>query len=361
MGLSDSQKWLVLVFAAVVGALLYYLAPILMPFAIAAFLAYLGDPLVDRLETYRLNNVQLNRTWSVVVVFFGIIVFATALLLIIIPTLEYQVSEFIEKLPSYLNWFNKSVIPGLQKYLGKGVRPLKTDQLLAMTRSYWQGDETQGETLLQSVSHSGAVIVGWVMNLLLIPVITFYLLRDWDRLMRSIHDLFPRRYADTVSKLAVEVDEVLGAFVRGQFYVMLAMGVIYSLGLLSIGLDLALLIGMTAGLISFVPYMGVIVGIGLAFVAALLQFQDAVHFVSVLTVFGIGHAIEGMLLTPWLVGNKIGLHPVAVIFAVLAGGQLFGFLGILLALPLASVIMVLLRHIHERYTVSGFYSHHSHS
>lgn len=360
MNLSDSQKWLILVFAVSICGILYCLAPILMPFAIAAFLAYLGDPLVDRLETYHFGDFQLNRTLSVVVVFFGIILFATTLLLIIIPTLEYQVSEFIEKLPSYLNWFNKSVVPSLQKYLSKGVRPLKTDQLLAMTRNYWQGGEGEGETLLQSVSHSGAVIVGWIMNLLLIPVITFYLLRDWDELMQRIHDLFPRRYTNTVSKLALEVDEVLGAFVRGQFYVMLAMGVIYSLGLLTIGLDLALLIGMTAGMISFVPYMGVIVGVGLAFVATLLQFQDAVHFISVLTVFGIGHAIEGMFLTPWLVGNKIGLHPVAVIFAVLAGGQLFGFLGILLALPVASVIMVLLRHLHERYTISGFYSHRTH-
>jgi predicted PurR-regulated permease PerM len=161
--------------------------------------------------------------------------------------------------------------------------------------------------------------------------------------------------AKTVGKLATEVDIVLGAFLRGQFYVMLAVGLIYSAGLLIIDLDLALLIGMIAGLISFVPYMGTIVGVGMACIAALLQFQDAMHLVSVLLVFGIGHSIEGMLLTPWLVGNKIGLHPVAVIFAVLAGGQLFGFLGILLALPVASVIMVLLRHVHERYTVSQFY------
>ncbi len=358
--MSDSQKWLVLAFVVAVGWLLYMLTPILMPFAIAAFLAYLGDPVVDRLETYLFKGYQLNRTLSVLVVFVGIILVATTLLLIIIPTIEYQVSEFIEKLPSYLNWFNKSVVPELQKYLGKGVRPLKIDQLIAMVRNYWQGGEAVAENLLESVSHSGAVIIGWVMNLLLIPVITFYLLRDWDNLMKQIHDLFPRRFANTVGKLASESDDVLGAFMRGQFYVMLAMGVIYSLGLLVIGLDLALLIGMTAGLISFVPYMGVIVGIGLACVAALLQFQDALHFISVLIVFAVGHSIESMFLTPWLVGNKIGLHPVAVIFAVLAGGQLFGFLGILLALPVASVIMVLLRHIHERYTVSGFYSSHSH-
>ena len=354
--MSDSQKWLVLAFGVALGWLLYRLAPILMPFAVAAILAYLGDPLVDRLETYRYRGFRLTRTLSVLVVFVGITLVATALLLVIIPTIEYQISEFVEKLPSYLQWLNRSVIPTLQKYLGRGIRPLKTEQLIGWVRSYWQDGETMGENLIQSVSHSGLVIIGWIMNLVLIPVITFYLLRDWDVLVVKVHDLFPRRAAGTVGKLAAEADDVLGAFLRGQFYVMLALAAIYSIGLLAIGLDLALPIGLMAGLISFVPYMGVIIGIGLASLAALLQFQDAVHLVSVLIVFGVGHGLESMWLTPWLVGNKIGLHPVAVMFAVLAGGQLFGFLGILLALPVASVIMVLLRHIHERYTDSGFYS-----
>lgn len=354
--MNDSQKWLALFFAAGLGWLLYVLAPILMPFAVAAILAYLGDPLVDRLEAWRYQNFRLNRTMAVTLVFLGIIIGATAILLVIIPTIEYQIGEFIDKLPSYLQWLNKSVVPTLQKYLGKGIRPLKTEQLIGLVRNYWQDGSTVTENLLQSVSHSGAVILGWLMNLVLIPVITFYLLRDWDELVVKVHDLFPRRMASTVGKLAAEADTVLGAFLRGQFYVMLALGLIYSVGLLLIGLDLALPIGMMAGLISFVPYMGAIVGIGMACVAAILQFQDGMYLLSVLIVFAIGHSLESMLLTPWLVGNKIGLHPVAVIFAVLAGGQLFGFLGVLLALPVASVIMVLLRHIHERYTFSGFYS-----
>ncbi len=354
--MSDSQKWLILAFVVGLSWLLYRLSPILMPFAVSAILAYLGDPLVDRLELFEYRGFRLNRTLAVIVVFLGITVLATAILLFIVPTIEYQISEFLDKLPSYLNWLNRSVIPGLQKYFGKGIRPLKTDQLIVYIRSYWQEGESGSENLLQSVSHSGAMIIGWLMNLVLIPVITFYLLRDWDELVVRIHDLFPRRAAATVSKLAAEVDEVLGAFFRGQFYVMLAVGALYSLGLLLIGLDLALLIGMIAGMISFVPYMGVLIGVGLGCLAALMQFQDVMHLVSVLIVFGVGHGLESMLLTPWLVGNKIGLHPVAVMFAVLAGGQLFGFLGILLALPVASVIMVLLRHIHERYTVSGFYS-----
>lgn len=357
MDMSDSKKWLVLAFTAVLGWLLYQLAPILMPFAFAAILAYLGDPLVDRLETFRYRSFRLNRTLAVMVVFFGIILVIATLLIIVIPALEYQISEFIDKLPSYLAWLNKSVIPVLQKYLGRSIRPLKSDQLVVFIRSHWQGDgDGATENLILSVSHSGAVIIGWVMNLVLIPVITFYLLRDWDDLMVRIHDLFPRRFAETVGKLASEADDVLGAFMRGQFYVMMAMGLIYSIGLWLIDLEVALLIGMIAGLISFVPYMGVVVGIVMAGMAALLQFQDAMHLVPVLIVFGVGHSLEGMLLTPWLVGNKIGLHPVAVMFAILAGGQLFGFLGVLLALPVASVIMVLLRHVHERYTDSHFYS-----
>jgi predicted PurR-regulated permease PerM len=355
MELNDSQKWLFLAFTAVLGWLVYQLAPILMPFAVSAGLAYVGDPLVDRLELFRYRSLRLNRTFSVLLVFFGIIFVIAALFIIVLPALEYQISDLLDKLPAYLNWVNKAVVPVLQKYLGRSIRPLQSDQLVMLIRSQWQTGGIS-ENIIVSVSHSGAVILGWVMNLLLIPVISFYLLRDWDGLMVQIHDLFPRRYSRLVSRLAKEVDEVLGAFMRGQFYVMLAMGLIYSFGLWLIDLQLALLIGMLAGLISFVPYMGVAVGLGSACLVAMLQFQNVLHIMPVLIVFAIGHSLESMWLTPWLVGNRIGLHPVAVIFAVLAGGQLFGFLGVLLALPLASVVMVLLRHIHERYTDSSFYS-----
>ncbi|MDT4329211.1 AI-2E family transporter [Methylomonas sp. MED-D] len=354
--LSDSQKWLVLAFLIGASALIYLLSPVLMPFAVAAVLAYLGDPLVDRLEALDFKGRSLSRTVAVVLVFSGISLAIAALLIVVIPALEYQIGEFIDKLPAYLNWLNRTVIPVLQKYLGRGVRPLHIEQLSTLIKNQWQDGGGVFENFMQSVSHSGAVIIGWLMNLVLIPVITFYLLRDWDVLVERVHDLFPRRYAATVGALAAEADDVLGAFLRGQFYVMLALGGIYSIGLWLVDLELALVIGMTAGLISFIPYMGALVGIVFSCIAALLQFQDAVHLLPVLMVFAVGQSLEGMVLTPWLVGNKIGLHPVAVMFAVMAGGRLFGFLGVLLALPVASVIMVLLRHLHERYTFSGFYS-----
>jgi predicted PurR-regulated permease PerM len=195
-----------------------------------------------------------------------------------------------------------------------------------------------------------------LMNLLLIPVVTFYLLRDWDILVAKIYDLLPRRIAPTTAKLAVEVNTVLSSFLRGQFYVMLALASIYSIGLMLVGLDLALLIGLMAGLVSFVPYLGATVGIVSACIAAVVQFHEVTPLISVAAVFLVGQVLEGTVLTPKLVGDKIGLHPVAVIFSVLAGGQLFGFLGILLALPIASIVMVFLRHVNELYRDSEFYA-----
>jgi len=188
-----------------------------------------------------------------------------------------------------------------------------------------------------------------------VPVVTFYLLRDWDKLMAGIQRLIPTRIEPIVSGLAAEIDDVMGAFIRGQFMVMIALALIYTTGLWLIGLDLAFAIGMLAGLLSIVPYLGTLVGVVAALIAAVFQFQDLIHAVLVLLVFGVGQTLEGMVLTPKLVGDKVGLHPVVVIFAVLAGGQLFGFLGILLALPVASALNVLLRYADVQYRKSHLF------
>ena len=182
------------------------------------------------------------------------------------------------------------------------------------------------------------------------------MMRDWDLLIRGIRDLLPRNLEDEVSRTASDVDEVLAAFFRGQLLVMFALGVIYSVGLSVLGLEFGVLIGMGAGLLSIVPYLGSIVGVLVAVGVAVFQFQDVVHPLLVLVVFAVGQSAEGMYLTPKLVGDQIGLHPVAVIFAVLAGGQLFGFLGILLALPVAAALNVLVRHAHGKYRESALYN-----
>lgn len=346
----DSHKWFLLSLTIVVGWLIYLLSPVLMPFVFSAILAYLGDPLTDKLETYRLS-----RTQAVIVVFLAMTLVLTLVLVLLIPQLEVQIANLISSLPAYARKLNDAVLPWLEQRFSITLKPIAIDELIALTKSHWQNAGGIVANTMTSISHSGGVIAAWLMNLLLIPVVTFYLLRDWDILVAKIYGLLPRRIIPTTAKLAGEVDSVLSAFFRGQFYVMLALGCIYSLGLGIVGLDLALLIGMLAGLVSFVPYLGAIVGIVSACIAALVQFHELTPLISVAVVFLIGQALEGTVLTPKLVGDKIGLHPVAVIFSVLAGGQLFGFLGILLALPIASIVMVFLRHVHDIYRDSEFY------
>jgi predicted PurR-regulated permease PerM len=349
--MSESQKWFSLAALAMGGLLLYLLAPVLTPFLAAAVLAYIGDPLVDRLEARKLS-----RTLAVVTVFFILSLCILLLLLILVPMLERQVTLLITKLPLYLRWLQDTGMPLLGERLGLDGPLLDLAALQESLREQWQQAGGAMKGVVGALSRSGLTLLAVVANLLLIPVVTFYMLRDWDLLVERLHELIPRRYEGVVARLARSSDEVLGAFLRGQLTVMLALGIIYSVGLSIVGLELALLIGMVAGVVSFVPYLGFIVGIIVAGIAALMQFQELMPLLYVAIVFGVGQTVEGMVLTPLLVGEKIGLHPVAVIFAVLAGGQLFGFFGVLLALPVAAVVMVLLRYTHERYVGSPLYT-----
>ena len=349
-GLTDSQKWLSLALVAGIGYLVYLLAPILTPFAIAALFAYLGDPITDRLET-----LGLKRTTAVVLVFLLLTLAVGTFVLILVPLLEGQIVQLVKRMPAIVDWLQQHVKALAVRYFDTELKLPAGGEIVGMLKEHGQQVGSIAADLLSRLSKSGAAVLGWIMNLVLIPVVTFYLLRDWDVMVQRIRELLPGTAEPTVVRLARESNEVLGAFLRGQVAVMLALGVIYTVGLWIVGVDLALLIGMVAGMISFVPYLGTIVGVAAGVVAAMFQFQDVLHVVLVLVVFGIGQAMEGMLLTPLLVGDRIGLHPVAVIFFVLAGGQLFGFLGILIALPAAAVLMVLIRYAHERYTQSGFY------
>ena len=349
--MTDAQRWQWLILGAVTLGLLYLLAPVLTPFVVAALLAYMGDPLADRLETWRLN-----RTLAVVVVFIVLSLVALLLLAVLLPMVEKQIGLLVAKLPAYLARLRELLLPLLNQVTDhQGGQLLDWDALSKDLGGYLKGAGNVAGKLFTTLSKSGLVVAGWLANLVLIPVVAFYLLRDWDRLIRCLRELLPRNMEQVITNLARESDEVLGAFFRGQLLVMLALGTIYTLGLWIVGLDLALLVGLIAGLVSFVPYLGFIIGILLAGVLALIQFHDSAHLLGVVGVFAVGQALEGMLLTPLLVGERIGLHPVAVIFAVLAGGQLFGFFGVLLALPVAAVIAVILRHMRHRYVSSELY------
>jgi len=356
--LSDSQKWMILLAISFGGFVLYLLSPVLMPFFAAALLAYLGDPVADRLEIKfqpRFSK-KLSRSIAVTIVFITLFIVLTIIALLILPLLSQQIGYLISNMPAYLDHIQNNVLPMVTKYMGieSSIFDLELFKKLFSTHYVQAGGVVS--QIVSSLASSGLVLAVWVANMVLIPVVTFYLLRDWDVLITHIDGLLPRKNLSVIRKLAKESDEVLSAFLRGQFVVMLALGAVYSTGLWFIDLKLALLIGMLAGLVSFVPYLGFIVGIVAASIAMLLQTHDVMQLIPVIIVFSIGQMLEGMLLTPVLVGDKIGLHPVAVIFAVLAGGQLFGFVGILLALPVAAVLVVMLRHMHNEYKSSSVFN-----
>lgn len=258
-------------------------------------------------------------------------------------------------MPRVLRWFNREGIPWIEKHVPVQIDRLDMDLIGEWLSSYWVEAGSAAGNVLTQVAKSSMDILALAGMLALIPVVTFYLLLDWDDLLARIRNLIPRNIEPRVSQLARECDDVLAAFLRGQLMVMVALGVVYAVGLQLVGLKLALVIGLLAGLGSIIPYFGFTIGIVSATAAALIQFGNINAVMMVWGVFAVGQAIEGWVLQPYLVGDKIGLHPVAVIFAIMAGGQLFGFVGMLLALPAAAVIMVLLRHAHERYQQSRLY------
>jgi predicted PurR-regulated permease PerM len=349
-GLSQ-RSLLILAAMALCLLVIHQLRPILPPFVIGALIAYLGDPLTDRLET-----LGCSRGLAAISVFTIIGLFMLLALVFMVPLLANQLDALVRGLPALYQWIAESALPWVQQRLDLPEQSLPGLRLKQTLADNWQSVGKMVASVARYVSGSGVNFLVFLGNLVLIPVVAFYLLRDWDKLMPRMLALLPRQWQDKAMSLAVESDEVIGAFLRGQFLVMLALGFIYSLGLWLVGLELAILIGSLAGLASIVPYLGTAVGIIAATAATVLQFQDLGMLLWVGLVFGIGQMIEGYLLTPMLVGDRIGLHPVAVIFAILAGGQLAGFTGVLLALPLAAVLMVFLRHLHEYYTDSEFYT-----
>jgi len=331
--------------------LVWVLAPILTPFVFALILAWLGDPLVDRLE-----RAGRSRNVAVTLVFTAMALIVLAGLLILVPLIERQIETLIASWPHYRDWFMLTALPWVEQRVGIELTEwLDFGHISQLVRDNWDRAGGIAATVLGYLSRSGFAVIGIVANVALLPVITFFFLRDWDLLVERVASLIPRDHLEIASRLARESSDVLSAFLRGQFLVMLVLGVMYGLGLWAVGLDLGILIGLIAGILTFVPYLGPASGIILGVIAALVQYGDWQHVAGVLAVFGIGQVIESYVLTPKLVGDRIGLHPVAVIFAVLAGGQLFGFLGMLLALPVAAVVNVLLRYARERYRHSSLY------
>jgi predicted PurR-regulated permease PerM len=262
----------------------------------------------------------------------------------------------VQRLPAVVDHFHQQVEPWLLQHFGIrfNVNPAYIQKLLT---EHWQSASSFVGSVLLSAGQKGLNLIGMLANILLLPVVLFYFLRDWDDMMTKIGELIPRDLIGRVKKIVKDIDSVVAEFLRGQLSVMLSLCVFYSVGLWLVGLDMALSIGMIAGLLSFVPYLGFALAFILAMILALLQFASLPEVVPVLLVFGVGQFVESFFLTPILVGDRIGLHPVLVILALMAGGQLFGFAGVLLALPVSAAIAVGLRYVKNSYLRSDTYLH----
>ena len=336
--------------------LLRLLTPVLTPFVVAAVLAYALTPVVDWLAA--LGRGRMPRLLAVLLVelLFGVVLLGIALL--IVPILARELPLMRDQLPPLLQQISALVQPLLHQW-GFNVA-LDMDSVRAFVKTYLNTNfqDAMG-SVLSSLKMGGSVAFSLVGNLVLIPVVLFYLLLDWKVLMARLRLLIPPKLRGASDAFMHDADAVLGQYLRGQLLVMLLLAVYYSLGLKLFGLDLAFPIGVFTGLAVFVPYLGFGLGLLLAGLAGLLQFSAVgglSHTVLMLVlVFGVGQVLESFVLTPRLVGQRIGLHPLAVIFALLAFGQLFGFLGVLVALPVSAVLLVAIRRIQARYLVSGLY------
>lgn len=310
---------------------LYFLSPIITPFFLGALLAYLGDPFVSFLK-----SKHIPRTVGVIVVFLLVIFLLATITLLVLPMMQGQIVLAIQKIPDLLLWINTHIpandylnITSIKKELAQHAQKIGSVVTLLIT----------------AVTHSTFAMIDFVMNLILVPVVAFYLMRDWPKIMLNIQMILPVSSRANILSLAQQCNEVVGAFFKGQLLVMVGLAIIYSTGLWLIGLQVAIFVGLLAGLLSIVPYLGFIIGILVASIAMFLETHTFIHVLYVWGIFAVGQMCESMVLTPLLVGNKIGLHPVAVIFAILAGGILFGFLGVLLALPVAAIILVVLKRV----------------
>ncbi|HSF94880.1 MAG TPA: AI-2E family transporter [Thermohalobaculum sp.] len=330
---------------AVLVLLLWLLSDALLPFVLGAALAYLTDPLADRLQ-----RMGMSRIWATVLVTVVALSLAVLAVLLIIPILAEQIRSVVVNAPAYVEWVRNFVATWLPA-LGDESSPLRG--ALDTLRERAQGWSL---SVLERLWSGSLAVVDFVSLLVITPVVAFYLLLDWDRMIAWIDDCLPRDHLDTIRKLMTELDQVLAGFLRGQLSVCAILGAYYAIGLTVIGLEFGFLIGAFAGLISFIPFVGSIVGGALSIGVAVAQFwTDPAMIGAVAAVFVVGQLAEGNLLTPKFIGGKIGLHPVWLIFALSAFGSLFGAVGLLIAVPAAAGIGVFGRFLVGRYKQARLY------
>jgi len=329
--------------------ILWLLKPILTPFLAGAVLAYILDPAVEWLVRRRIPRVAAT-TLVLAVGFVALL----AMFLVVAPLISQEAAELAGRVPTMLDRLDASLSPWLKTAIGREVH-VDFETLKTFLTEQIEATEGLWGRLVSSASSGGLALVGWLANLILIPVVLFYLLLDWPEIVRRVDLLVPRRVHGQVQAIVGEVNAVLAEFLRGQLSVMGLLAAYYAAALALGRVDFALPIALVAGGLAFVPYLGFGTGLSLALLVAALDENPAGKLAIVAVVFGVGQLIESFVLTPWLVGQRIGLHPVAVVFALLAFGQVFGFFGVLLALPASAVLLVGLRHLRDAYFASHFY------
>lgn len=341
--MTKQATWITLGLVAFMCLMMYVLSPIIGPFFYGAVVAYLLNPFVNYLIRFKLS-----RTTATILTFFLLVTFVLLMLILLVPLLQNQIVILLNKIPQILEWVQNEAIPKIQYWFNLPIDWNLNDLKNTVTNN-WQQVGKVASSVGVTVAMSGIVVVKEFIKIVIFFVVTFYLLRDWKQVLHELKTYLPRRMQPAITEFIEEANQILSGFFRGQVLVMLSLAVLYTIGLWIIGLDLALLIGIIIGIFSIIPYLGTIIGVVLALGAAWLQFHAWGPFLYVGILFIVGHILEGMVLTPILVGDRIGLHPVVVIFAVLAGGQLNGIIGALFALPVAAVLVVLLRNVRHRY------------
>jgi predicted PurR-regulated permease PerM len=343
------QTLLWLAVGILLAVMLVLLGPILTPFVAAAIIGYMLNPGVDGLAAR-----GLPRTLAVLLAITAVGLMIAAIVLIVLPVLAEQLPVLRQRLPILLDRIDNSIGPWLRQ-MGMGgrfdlaaVQDIIADKLAA--------SDGLSTAVLTWLRIGGTAVMGWAATLFLIPIVLFYVLLDWHSLFARIGETVPRRWIALVTDMAKEVDSLLAQYLRGQLLVMLLLASYYSVGLAVAGFDVALPVGLLTGLLVFIPYIGFGLGLLLAILAAILQFDSAYGLIAVAVIYGLGQFIESFYLTPRLVGERIGLHPLAVIFALLAFGQLFGFVGVLLALPASAILLVVFGRLRQHYLKSSFYN-----
>ncbi len=336
--------------AAIVVVLgLRYLGPVLTPFLIGAILAYLGKPLVHWAAG---RGISRALSTVVVVLLFGLAL--CALFLVLIPLVQSEIALVARRVPDLAGQAVARISPWLEAQLGVQLA-FDLASVRALVAENMNEARDLSLQLLSGLKTGGLIVVSILVNLALIPVVMFYLLRDWEMIGERLFALVPRRWLAKTRTIVTDIDEVLAEFLRGQLMVMGVLALYYAIALTVVGLERGIAIGVLTGLLVFIPYVGFGLGLVLGVLAALLQWTGWPGFVAVLAVYGVGQLVENYVLVPYLVGDRIGLHPLAVIFALLAFGQLFGFAGVLLALPASAALLVGLRHLRGAYVASPVY------